>query len=342
MKMKKMTCSCGLLILITLLLFAVGCSSKAAAIAPAMEPKKTQEQVTFNMISFLPKNNALTAVIPKWVERVEESTEGRVQINWKGGSEIVPALEQIDAVRNGVVDLSFNVAGYYQNLAPELTAFSLSEFTPSEERQNGFYNYMADRHQKIGVIYLGRWLGNEPFYLWLNKPITNLEDLKGRRLRTQTLYDRFMKELGIVPVSVNASEVYTALTSNLVQGFGWPMLGARESGWTEKTNYVIDQPFYNQNGTIIVNPKSWEKLSPDLQNKVMEATVLFESDMMTYFQAVNEKERVALQEQGVNFIKLSQEDISRYVKTAYDVEWKNLQTLVPDQVPELERIARKK
>ena len=340
--MKKMIRSGGLLVLITVLLFAVGCSSNEPANAPTNEPKKTQEQVTLNMISFLPKNNALAAVIPKWVERVQAATGGQVQINWKGGSEIVPAMEQIDAVRNGVVDVCLNVTGYYQNLAPELQAFSLSEFTPSEERQNGFYDYMADRHKKIGLVYLGRWLGNEPSYFWLNKPITTLADLKGRTLRTQALFDRFMKELGIVPVSVNVAEVYTSLASNIVQGFGFPFLGPRDSGWTEITKYVIDQPFFNQNGTIVVNPKTWEKLSPDLQKKVMEATVQFESDMLSYFKDANEKERVKLQQQGVTFIKLSPEDASRFVKTANDVEWKNIEKLVPSLLPDLEKIARKK
>ncbi|MHB8983909.1 MAG: TRAP transporter substrate-binding protein DctP [Carboxydocellales bacterium] len=334
----------GIVLLSMVVLFSTGCSSSEEKNKSGQNQSQVAEPktaITLQMISFLPKNDPLVAVIPKWIEKVETATGKQVLINWKGGPEIIPAMEQIEALRNGIVDINFNVSAYYEPLAPETRAFSLSEFTPWEERENGFYNYMAERHKKMGAIYLGRWLGEQPFYLWLNQPVQKPEELKGKSFRTRALYDRFMKELGIAPVSVDHGEVYTALERGIVQGFGWPILGPQTNGWTEKTKYLIDHPFYNQNATILINPKSMEKLSPELQKQVLDATAEFEHDMIAYFKEASEKEKAILKEKGVTFIKFSTEDAERYLNTAYNTEWKYLGEKVPDLVQDLKKLSSK-
>lgn len=333
----------GIVLLLLAVLFVIGgCSSSTDNSQQNQKSVADNEQpITFNMISFLPTNDPLVAVIPKWVEMVNKATNGKVNIVWKGGPEVISAMEQIEAVRNGVVDININVAAYYEPLAPETRAFSLSEFTPWEERENGFYDYMVESHKKIGVVYLGRWLGEQSFYLWVNKPVEKPEDLKGRSLRTRALYDRFMKELEINPVSVDHGEVYTALERNIVEGFGWPILGPRDNGWTEVTKHLIDHSFYNQNGTIIFNPASWDKISPELQEKIINASAEFEHYMISYFKEASEVERAKLKEQGVTFIKFSPEEANHYVQTAHDIEWKFLSEQVPGQAAQLEKLSRK-
>lgn len=314
----------------------------ATGTTAAADTTTTQPAVTLQAISFLPQNDPLAAVIPQWIDMVKKATGGSVTINWKGGPEIVPALEQSAAVRNGVVDIDFNVTAYYATEAPELSAFTLSQLQPWEERQNGFYDFMVERHNNIGLTYLGRWLGEQPFYLWVNKPVAKIDDLKGRSLRTRALYDRFMKALGITPVSVDQGEVYTALQRNIVEGFGWPLLGARASGWTEVTKNIIDIPFYGANNAVILmNPKSWDKLSDQQKAQVQKATADFEHYMVDYFKAENEKERAALVAAGVNFIKFSPEDTTKYLDTAYAVEWKDIETKVPDLVAKLKELTSK-
>jgi len=329
------------ILIISLPLAVLACSSSDSNQSNS-EPEKVEETITLQAISFLPKNHPLMEVLPMWVNRVEESTGGQVRINYKGGPESIPSLEQIEAVRNDLIDVNFNVTAYYESLAPELRAFSLSEYTPWEERENGFYDYMAERHKNNKVIYLGRWLSDSvSFYFWVNEPVNSPADLKGRTMRTQAMYDRYMRKLGISPVQVEQSETYTALERGVVEGFGFSILGPRESGWTEKTKYLIDHILWNQNGTILMSQKAWEKLSPDLQQKVIQATADFEHDMADYFNDIASKEKAKLQEEGVKFIKFSPEDAKQYVQGAYDVEWEFLQTKVPDLIPDLQKFCRK-
>lgn len=312
--------------------------------APAPAPKAEEPKpkpIVLKAISFLPVDHPLMATIPAWIEKVGKATDGLVTVNWVGGPEVTPALEQIEAVRTGVVDVNFNVTAYYEPLAPELRAFSLSERTPWEERQVGFYDFMVERHKKVGTMYLGRWLSEQSFYLWVNKPVQELADLKGRKLRTRALYDRFMRELGIVPVSVDHGEVYTSLERGMVEGFGWPILGPADYGWTEVTKYVIDHPFFNQNATILVNLDVWNRIPANLQQAIMKATAEYERDMVAHFIEASRKERERLQGMGVQFIRFSPEEGERYAKTALEVEWQFLVTQVPDMITDLKKISSK-
>jgi len=45
--------------------------------------------------------------------------------------------------------------------------------------------------------------------LWTKKEPKSLADLNGLKMRSGVLYDRLMREFGMVPVTINAPEVYT-------------------------------------------------------------------------------------------------------------------------------------
>ncbi len=286
----------------------------------------------------LPKNHPLAAMTVEWVNRITDYCQGELRIKYLGGSEVIPPLEQVEALRKGVVQVTFSPTAYYQSIFPEGVAFTLSKLTPWEERRpGGFYDFMVERHQKIGVMYLGRWL-HSPFYLWLKDPVKNPKDLDGRKLRTTALYDRFMKALGAVPVTISPSETYTALDRGTVEGAGGPLLDVRQLGWTELCKYVIDHPFYNQNRTILMNLDSWNSLPHDLQEKIQNLTAWFEPYMVGYFDSAMVTEWKEVEKTGMNKIHFAPSDVKFYLDTAYGVEWKALEEKVPDLVPRLKKL----
>ena len=144
------------------------------------------------------------------------------------------------------------------------------------------------------MMYLGTWL-YDPFYLRINKPIKSIDDLKGVKMRTAALYDRFMKKLGIIPVTVKFGETYTALERGLVDGFGFATLGPRDWGWLKHCKYIIDIPFYTrQNALILMNLDVWNSLDQKTRDKINQITIEFEPEMVAYFkeQIANEWKKI--------------------------------------------------
>jgi TRAP-type C4-dicarboxylate transport system substrate-binding protein len=295
-------------------------------------------EVTLKAVAFIPKNHPLMSQTVVWVDMVNKEMTGKVKINYVGGPEVIPGMQQAEAVKNGVIDIAFNPTAYYQNIFPEAGAFILSKYTPTEERKpGGFYDYMVKRHEKINIRYVGRMLWT-PFYLWPKREVKTIDDLKGIKMRTSALYDRFMKALGIVPVTIPAGDTYTALERGTVEGFGWPNMGPRQRGWLEVVKNVIDLPFYGSNNILaIMNLDKWKKLPKDVQDQMVAVTAKFEPIMYNHFvQSVN-KEWAELDKMGIKRIKFSDAQNKKYIDTAYQVEWDNLSKKVPDQIAELKK-----
>lgn len=357
---KRSVAFLSLITVLLLTLLAAGCGSgteetTATTAAPAgttttagtassdTTAAQPQEKVELNLVCFLGSAEPITTMIPIWVDMVAEKTGGSVAVNYKGGPEVIPATELIEAVRSGVVDVAFTATSWYEALAREMQALSLSELTPWEERENGYFDFFAERHKAIGVEYLGRWMSDYPFYIWTSKEVKSSADLKGMTLRTRAGHlDRFMKSLGINAISVDPGEVYSALEKGIVSGFSYTLVGPRAQGWTDYAKYCIDAPFYGkQNATILANPDSWAKLSAEQQAQVMEATKEFEHVMVDKITAMMAQERKELEGIGVTFIKFSPEDEKAYTAGAYTAGWSFLEEQVPELAPKIKELSTK-
>lgn len=298
-----------------------------------------EEAESLRMVSFLPSNHQLTRdVVPMWIDRVEEETEGAVTIEWVG-PEAIPPEDQFQAVSDGVADVGFNVGTYYENQVPTIPSMQLSPYTPSRERDTEYFDYLTDTHEQAGVNYLGRWLSTSPFYFWNNEEIETPGGFEGATFRSNPTYNPILQEMGAEPVNVAAGDVYTSLERGVVTGFGFPILGPQESGWTEVTKYIIDEPYLVQNGTILINPDTFNSLSPEAQEGLRTATKEFEPEMQEHFVEAAQQEWDSIQQEaGVERVEFSSEDSDEFLNMWVDVYWGNLEDKAPDEVERLKEL----
>jgi TRAP-type transport system periplasmic protein len=290
-------------------------------------------------VSFTPKNDAVMAMANVWVNEMNAKLGGQVRINYVGGPEVIGRFQQVEAIRNGVIDILFPAANDYQDQMPASGGFVLSKLSPSEERKSGFYDFMVKEHtERLGVRYLGR-VQVSPFYLWTKIEPKRLEDMRGLKMRTGVLYDRMMREFGMVPVTINAPEVFTAIDSGVVDGFGWPVTGPLRRGWLDKVRYVVDLPFFGaSNVVILMNQRRWDALPKPVQDQIVAMTAEFEGRMVAHFEKANEDEWKEIGTR-VKRVTFSDAENKRYLDTAYELEWQALQQRAPDQIGQLRRLS---
>jgi TRAP-type transport system periplasmic protein len=311
----------------------------SVAVAGLLALGAAADAQTLRAISFIPKNDPVLTMANAWVSEVNSKLSGQLRINYVGGPEVITRFQQPEALRTGVVDIIIPPAGDYQDQVPVVPAFVLSKLSPSEERKSGFYDYMVEEHAKrINARYLGR-IQVSPFYLWTKKEPKSLADLNGLKMRSGVLYDRLMREFGMVPVTINAPEVYTALQSGIVDGFGWPVTGPLKRGWLDTVKYVVDLPFYGaSNVVILMNLDKWKALPQPIQDALAKLTADFEPRMVQHFDHENGTEWKAIGDK-VKKVQFSADENKRYLDAAYDVEWKALQDRAPDAVAKLRTLS---
>jgi TRAP-type C4-dicarboxylate transport system substrate-binding protein len=169
------------------------------------------QEVTLKAATAFTENTTYSRPFERFISRVNEDGKGILRINYVGGPKALPPFEIGNALKGGVVDIANSAGAFYTNLMPEADAWKLTERGMSELRQNGGYAAMAAIYaQKLNAIFLARLVDNNPFHLYVNKPIST-PDLTGLKLRITPVYRDFFQALGGTVVQTAPGEVYTAL-----------------------------------------------------------------------------------------------------------------------------------
>jgi len=298
------------------------------------------ETVTLNVVTAWSKESDWERGFWVFADKVEELSEGRVELKYVGGPEAVPPFQLIEAVRTGVVDLATNAGSYFSSVVREGDAMKLSELTPWEERENGAYDKLREILAGHGVHYLGRYhTPGVEFNFYTRNEINSTADFQGVPLRISPLYRSLALALGIVPVTMPHAEIYTALERGLVDGLGAGNIGIYEQGHHEFVRYIVEPGFYGNDQCIIMNLDKWESLPEDVQDILTEAAKQTERATYESVTELASEERRKLLDAGLQAVTLSDADV--YTELAKEKGWEDVIAVAPVTGPELMELLTK-
>ena len=298
------------------------------------------EELTLKSAVFVPPTTTYGIPFKRFVDRVNETGKGVLQIRIVGGPEAVPADGQALAVKNGVLDLSAIPTAYYKSLMVEGDAQVLNDLSLAEQRKSGLYAALNElANQKMNANYLTSFGIGVHFHFYVTKdmPVTKPEDLKGLRFRGQPNYAAMFRHYGIAGVNIAPPEVYTALERGTVQGYGWPLWGIEDFGWDKLTRTRIDPGFYNVTVTVLMNKPKYDSLSPAQKKVIDDAVVWFEQDDLRYTEQKSKDTLASQQKAGIKVVDFG----PQWSKTAVDLSWEDLTKLSPDSIGKLRAIIDK-
>ncbi|NIY73706.1 TRAP transporter substrate-binding protein [Marivivens donghaensis] len=217
-----------------------------------------------------------------WAERVEELTEGRVDI------EVYPSMtlggrppELVQQARDGVVDLIWTLNGYTPGLFPRTEVFELPTVFVNDPTaanlamREMFDEYLAEEYKGLQVMFLQAHAGNALHMV--DADLRSPADLEGLKLRTPSRTGAWVIEaLGASPVAMPVPELPQALSKKVVEGalIPWEIIPALQL--QEQTDYQIEGPDMSRFGTSIfqvsMNKDVWESLPADIQDAFLQAS----------------------------------------------------------------------
>jgi TRAP-type C4-dicarboxylate transport system substrate-binding protein len=304
-------------LLILLLVSAVVCglSGGASAAEHVIKAVSAWPQTVYEVQNFIKFLDIVK-------QNVATQAPGQLEIKYLGGPEVIPNAEQVEALRNGSVDMVFTTSGYYVSVVPVVDGLNLTEFTPWEERERGVNDFLNKIHnQKVNAEYMGRLGVDLPFMLFLNKPITQVSDLKGLKIRCSPTHIEFLKQVGAQPIFIPPPDVHTALERGVVDGFIWVAGLIRDWGWNEVVKYRLEPGFYTANNVVLINKEVWDKLPANLQKILQESEITAEKAAVDRGQAHVASENAIMEKGGMQLIKLSPAEAKKLKDTAYEALW---------------------
>jgi len=121
------------------------------------------------------------------------------------------------------------------------------------------------------------------------------------------------KSVGATPITLPLSDVLTALQTDLIDTIITSPIGALALQWHSHVNYVTDEPINYLMAMMIIDKKVFDKVSETDQKVVREVMEEVYRAIDAQNMVDNIAAREALKNQGVQFIKLDDAEVKRWV-----------------------------
>ncbi len=272
----------------------------------------------------------------KFKDTVNQMSGGKIVIDFKGASDVVPTFDQPEALVRGVFDVWYGAPNYWAGI---VRGGYLTEMSPYEIPDNGpgseLFEFVNKLHEAHGARYLGHMTGGPGagnHFLYTQKKITRSEDLKGMKIRVPPLTRFFVAGMGAEPVTIPPGEIYLALERGTVEGFTWPVYdGFTNFGWQEVSKFMVAHPLYRDGISIAVNIRKWNSL-PEESKKVMFQAA---ADTQAWARGFVAEQQAAqlnkMKAAGMTVIEFTPAEAKRWEDTAREALWAHFKTVMSAQ-----------
>lgn len=231
---------------------------------------------TLTISSWAPPTHNINAKMwPKFVEMVEEATDGKVTAELKLG--LAPPPAQMDLIMDGAADASIIFHGYQAGRFVTTKLIELPGYEGNAEAASVAYwrtydKYLKDANEHRGVKVVALHT-HGPAQLHAVNPVNTLEDIAGLKLRVPGgVGGDVGAALGATGISVPAPKVYETLASNAADGVVMPQDSRGGFKLNEVAPHYYEMPggFYRGSFAFIMNEDTFADLPKDIQKALDE------------------------------------------------------------------------
>ena len=291
--------------------FVGRCSVLAAVASAAGLCAPVAAQTVLTLSSWVPPAHTLTTTQIEWCEMLAAKLPGKVKCTVLPRA-VTAAPGTFDAVRNGLVDISFTVHGYTPGrfAMPQMVEFPFmgdSAEVTSVAFQRMYAKYPAFAEEHKGVKVLAVFTHGPGIVLNTKKPISKVEDLSGMKFRVGGgMVNEIAKSLGMNVTLKPAPESYELLSTGVMDGTLFPA----ESVESFKIDKIIKYAttftggLYNTSFVLMMNQAKYDALPADVKKAVDEQSGEFAARMMGRgWDKVDRRGLAFMQASGVQFTK---------------------------------------
>ncbi|VEF46647.1 TRAP system periplasmic protein [Bacillus freudenreichii] len=256
------------LILTVMILGACGGSGNSKSASSGSK----EDVIKLTYAFFAPAGTFPAVQMEEWKTRLEERTDGKVEVELFPGGALLEANNMYDGVANGTADIGLTSTSYEPGRFPLL---AISDMPSGYANAKSASHVTADLVEKYPPEPLKDFkiittFATEPAYIQSKKPIASMKDLKGKQLRIAGALTPIMEELGAAPVGMSQAEVPEALQTGVVEGYVSSREILKDTKLAEMVGYVTDYPLALNTFIAVMNKDKWDSLPEDVQQVIEE------------------------------------------------------------------------
>jgi TRAP-type C4-dicarboxylate transport system substrate-binding protein len=220
---------------------------------------------------FEPPSGVGGSTAVEFCKELEEKTGGRVKAEPALASSLGPTAEQFDLVATGMADIGGFIPAYTPGRFPLLSLMmelphKVNTTVPLSKAYNeliakGYFDKEVEPAKLL-------WVSSVPpiQLMFAKEKITHINEVKGKKVRTSgEFWLAVAPKLGMVPVSMTISDIYSALEKGTVDGSFLPFSTMDVYKIREVVKYVMEFNLTYNSFACAMNKGVYEKLPQDIK-----------------------------------------------------------------------------
>jgi len=255
-------------------LLLAGTAATAAATIGMPLIAKGAAEFQFKYANNSPVTHPLTVRTTEAMERIKQQTNGRVEIQVFPNNQLGSDTDMLSQLRSGAIEF-FTLSGLIlSTLVPVASINGLgfvwenySKVWPAMDGELGAY--IRKQIEKAGLVAMEKQYDNGYRQMTSStRPIKSPDDLKGFKIRVppSPLWTSMFKAFDAAPMSINFSEVYSALQTKVAEGQENPLSIIYFAKLYEVQKYLAETNHMWDGFWFLANGKVWNGLPADLRD----------------------------------------------------------------------------
>ena len=237
-------------------------------------PVHAKAKVVWKLGGMYPEVSNYGQAFNKLSELVAKYSNGEFEVKVYHGAVLGKKMQSIENIQRGATDIHIETLDVFETYVPEVYYQSMPYLFRNVEH---FRSFLASDwfEQKVNAKFKKRgfmvapqqalnW-ERGPFRVLVCKiPILSVDDLPKIKMRVfaSETYRKAWQTLGANTTNIDWTELYLALKQNMVQAVTSPINLVKAMKFTEVAPYIIRIDEFPQILSVLVNIKSYEKLTP--------------------------------------------------------------------------------
>ena len=296
----------------------IGCCLVLSVSLPVMA-EKTYE---LKFATLAPVGSTWSDLLQEWADEVKARSDGRLIFKIYPGGVQGDEPDVLKKIRFGQLHggafTGYGIGHIYSPARALELPFLYNDIDEIDFVRERFMEEIEQGYRDNGYEMLG-WMEVGFIYFFSREPIRSLDDLQERRIwhwQGDPIGKAFFDASGIAPVPLSIIDVYTSLSTGLIDTVYCPPLGAIALQWFTKARYLTDLPITYVIGTTVLSTKAFAKMNPGDQKIVREVMGRANQLLDETSRSDNQEAREALAAQGVEFVEPPDETRAKWDEIA--------------------------
>lgn len=282
----------------------------AATLSAALPLTAVAETTHLLFNSFLAPQHPVTRdVVKPWAEKVAEVTNGRVVVQVAPSSLAAPH-QQVNGVRNGVFDMSYQFHGLLSkqvklNRIAHLPFVNTSSRGSSVALWRTYEKYFAEKNELADVHVLSMFVLPPGAIFGMDEAIDEMSDFEGTKTYAVAGVPAQLAEAtGAGVVAAPAARSYEIISGKTVDSFmGYSVSDAFGLKTLNYATHVTDVPGHLSAPSFVlfINKKRWERLSEEDKAAIDSISGEAFAQSMAVYDELEAKARAGAAKNGIEF-----------------------------------------